>query len=617
MNAVDRLVSWFSPGAGLRRLAARRALAGYDAARPGRQRKFHRETQTANGLVASSAAALRAQARYLERNHDIARGIVRTLVNNIVGPNGIGVEPQPRTRTGEIHEAYAKALLAAWRDWCRRPEVSHVHHWARLQRLMARSWIRDGECFASELIGPVAHLDHGTRVPYSLEVFEADRIPHDYTDGDRIAQGVEINAWGRPVAWWAWKNDPLGAMAMPIASNLRRLRAENVLHLATIDRLGQLRGVSEFASVIGRLEDIKDYEESERIAAKIAAALTAYVKRGTPDMYSDDQNSEGELSIAPGMIINSLGVGEEIGLIDSKRPNPNVAIFRQGQLRAVACGVGASNSSITKDYNGTYSAQRQELAEQWVHYAVLTDEFVGQVVNPVWERFVEIAHLSGVVKRPPDVTPESADDALFVGQAMPWIDPLKEANAWKTLSRAGFASEIEVLRKRGVNPQDVLEQITYWRRMVADRGLRMDSDAASDAAPAAPAADPGEEEDDDLPGRDGDAGDDADASEAAAMARIMAASLENVAGVVAQAVASAPGPVVNVAAPTIEIPPAVVNVAAPEIHNHLPESSITIETPPASVVVTHPARAVQTVERDPETQEVLRTVTEYSEGRDL
>lgn len=194
-------------------------------------------------------------------------------------------------------------------------------------------------------------------------------------------------------------------------------------HIASVDRIGQMRGVSEFASVIGRLEDIKDYEESERIAAKVAASLTAYVKKGLPDQYPD--TGEGgtgqarELQFQPGMIIDNLGVGEEIGIIDSNRPNPNLVTFRQGQLRAVAAGLGGSYSSIARDYSGTYSSQRQELVEQWIHYAVLCDEFVGQFVQPTWNDFVLAARLSGVVPMPPDVDPETADDALFVGQSMP------------------------------------------------------------------------------------------------------------------------------------------------------------------------------------------------------
>jgi capsid protein len=112
-----------------------------------------------------------------------------------------------------------------------------------------------------------------------------------------------------------------------------------------------------------------------------------------------------DLRMTPGMIIDGLLPGEEIGLIDSKRPNPNVVTFRQGQLRAAAAGIGASYSSISKSYDGTFSAQRQELVEQWVNYAVLADEFTGQWVQPIYQTFVQVAILSGAVKVPRDVQP--------------------------------------------------------------------------------------------------------------------------------------------------------------------------------------------------------------------
>jgi lambda family phage portal protein len=229
------------------------------------------------------------------------------------------------------------------------------------------------------------------------------------------------------------------------------------------------------------MEDIKDYEESERVAAKISAMLTAYVKRGTPDLY-DAQTSavqgSREIAFKPGMIIDDLAVGEEIGLIDSKRPNPNLITFRQGQLRAFAAGIGASNSSVSKDYNGTYSAQRQELVEQWVHYAVLCDEFVGEIVEPVWGQFVSAAHLGGIVRMPADLKAGTQAEAVYTAQAMPWIDPMKEAQASKELVRSGFASETEVIRARGKRPEDVLEQIKAWRKKTDDAGVVLESNAA-------------------------------------------------------------------------------------------------------------------------------------------
>jgi lambda family phage portal protein len=471
--------------------AIRQAVqATYEGASPSRMRKFRRESSSKNNLVATSARPLREQIRYLERNHDLARGALRTLVNNVVGPNGIGIEPQPRKKgSTEIHEAYAAKLRELYRDWQKRPEVTWSYRWAQVQRIECKTWLRDGEAFAQMITGNATGLDHGSKVPFSLELLEPDMIPLDYDDlSQRIRQGIKVSAWGRPLSFFVYKVDPMEAALSAITSNMKEVPAERMLHLASTDRIGQLRGVSEFASIITRLEDIKDYEESERVAAKIAAMLTAYIKRGSPELYDQDTEQKDangniitpEINLQAGTIIDSLKVGEEIGLIDSKRPNPNLITFRQGQLRAMAAGVGASYSSISRDYNGTYSAQRQELVEQWVHYAVLTDEFVSQFVQPTWEHFVLAAHLSGAAPIPRDVEPGTHDDALFIGQSMPWIDPVREATAWTLLVKAGFASEVEVMRKRGVNPMDVLEQLYNWREKCKEKGLVFDSNFANE-----------------------------------------------------------------------------------------------------------------------------------------
>ncbi|UGQ45087.1 phage portal protein [Massilia endophytica] len=493
LNGLDRLIAFLSPAAGVRRMAARRVLGQYEAAKPSRLRKGLRAGRAPDVDVQQGAVALREQARHLEQNHDIARGALRTLVNNVVGPSGIGIEPQPRGRDGKIHEAYAKALRDAYRDWAKAPEVTQQHHWAKTQRLVAKTWLRDGECLSQHLIGNATGLVHGTRVPYSVELIEPDFIPMEYHDAAaNIWQGIQRNAWGRPTAYYAYKEFPGSDTWARKQFEVKRVPAERIVHLKSVDRIGQMRGVSEFASVITRLEDIKDYEESERIAAKVAASLTAYIKKGSPDDFQVTEGVAGtasaprEMSFAPGMIIDTLVAGEEIGLIDSNRPNPNLVTFRGGQLRAVAAGLGASYSSLARDYSGTYSAQRQELVEQWINYAVLTDEFVGQYVQPIWSTFVQAAHLSGVVPMPADVDPDSMDDALFIGQSMPWIDPLKEAMAWLQLVQGGFASEVEVMRKRGVNPRDQLDQIDTWRKDAGSRGLVFSSDFKNHSKAAQP-----------------------------------------------------------------------------------------------------------------------------------
>jgi len=70
---------------------------------------------------------------------------------------------------------------------------------------------------------------------------------------------------------------------------------------------------------------------------------------------------------------------------------------------------------------------------------------------------------------------------------MPWIDPFKEARAWELLARAGFASEVEIIRSRGGNPRDVLQQIASWRKQAQAAGVAFSSNAAT-AKPVAPPA---------------------------------------------------------------------------------------------------------------------------------
>ena len=96
LTLTDRVVSWFDPVAAIKRAHARTVLSYYEAAKPDRTRKMRRSVGTANHEVLQAGAALRQTARHLEQNYDLALGVLNTLVANVVGANGIGIEPQPR-----------------------------------------------------------------------------------------------------------------------------------------------------------------------------------------------------------------------------------------------------------------------------------------------------------------------------------------------------------------------------------------------------------------------------------------------------------------------------------------------------------------------------------------
>ena len=493
----DRIISVFDPVGAVQRAQARKVFGYYEAAKPTKSRKQRKEISGPNIAVGRAGSSLREQARHLEQNHDVARGVLSVMIANVIGPNGIGVEPQPRDKDGNIHKDMAKQILSLHRDWAKRPEVTWEMDWPSAQRMMGRSWLRDGECFSQRILGNVPGLDHGSRVPYSLELMEADMVPLMYNSTTIIGQsaganpsavvrqGIELNAWGRPVAYYAYREHPTDSYTLLSSRDLKRIPANRMLHPKLADRIRQLRGVSLFTSVLGRLDDIKDYEESERVAAKVAASMAAYIKKGSPDNYDSDTNTDDNgdpiprnMKFRAGMVFDDLFTGEEIGTIDTNRPNVNLDKFVNGQLRRVASGVGGGYSSISKNYDGNYSAQRQELVESDGAYKTLSGQFIGHVVRPVYEDFLAAAIASGQLILPRDLDHDTLDDALFIPPQMPWVDPLKEAIAQVTLERAGYKSAQQIIRERGGIPADIMRQIFEWRGEANGKGLVFDSDPA-------------------------------------------------------------------------------------------------------------------------------------------
>lgn len=462
----------------------------HEAVRPSRTRKLARDAGGANRIVGLDAAQLRTSARALERDHDLARHALNVLVQNTVG-SGIDVMPAPRKSGDKVNRELAQQLRDLWDAWWDQPEVTWTHDFGKCQQLLARSAYRDGEVFWQQLAGPVALLEHGAHgIPFSLELLESDMVPLSMYDTSRnIQQGIELNAWGRRVAFWIYKRHP--GEGIGYIDDTKRVPAEQVQQFAMIDRIGQVRGLSIFASVMTRMRDIQDYEDSERIAAKVAASLCAQITKGNPEAYggTDSTDATGvaldrayrSLSMVPGMIADDLLPGESIEVLDSKRPNPNVAAYVDGQLRRVAGGLGTSFSSLSMNYNGTYSAQRQELVEKYGAYAMLGEQFVARVMRPVWAAFVKACLLSGAVRMPAGWTLRELTAAVYIRPQMPWIDPLKEALARGEMEDRGWQAPQQNIQLIGNDPEEVLRLREDWAQQNA--GLALPGGSHAQPAP--------------------------------------------------------------------------------------------------------------------------------------
>lgn len=485
-NRLEKAIAYVSPSWAMRRESARHVIRAYEAAKPTRTFKPKREANAADVSVQIAGKSLREQARWLDNNHDIVTGLFDRLEERVVGGAGIGVEPVPISLTGEVHLEFAAQIKAAWAEWSLKPETAGELTRPQVERMICRTWLRDGEALAQKVQGRVAGYQHLTKVPFALEILEPDYLPLDYNDASKgILQGIERGDWRRIKAFHLHRNHP--ATVTGYRYGTKSVPAENMIFIASRKRIGQNRGVSILHSALIRIAEIKDYEESERVAARISAALAMYIKKGEPDMYNvEARTGDRTFPLAPGTVFDGLQPGEEVGTIESNRPNTFLEGFRNGQLRTVAASTRMAYSTLARNYNGTYSAQRQELVEAQLGYDQLQHDFIDFWCRPVYRSWLAMAIASGVIEIPVDVDQNSIFSAVYQGPVMPWIDPLKEAVAWETLVKAAFSTESEVARARGLNPQELKKTRIAEIEQNRAAGLVFSSDHYHDHKPEQP-----------------------------------------------------------------------------------------------------------------------------------
>ena len=117
MRWLEKAISFISPKTACQRESWRRDLEelqkGYDAGGYGRlNRSWRAQNQSAEFEDRYDRDVIRARARDLERNSDMARSIIRAYRRNVVGR---GFELQAKTGDEKLNET----IESLWKEWCK------------------------------------------------------------------------------------------------------------------------------------------------------------------------------------------------------------------------------------------------------------------------------------------------------------------------------------------------------------------------------------------------------------------------------------------------------------------------------------------------------------------
>ncbi|HAS6054675.1 TPA: phage portal protein [Vibrio vulnificus] len=460
MNFIDRIVAYRDPEKGLARMAARKKLnASYEALTPKTGKRPPREKKLAKELAKISQLPLAQQARWFEENYPIIATALDEVVKNVIGADGLVVQPQPKLKDGTVATDFAKQIQRAYekssRHWCMDGRTSR----ADSEQLICRAIVRDGEIF-SRIYAFDGHEYLGD-VPFGIEPFECDHIPADlYDKKNNIVNGFKLGEYNRTKGYY-FVPDLTAFAQKPLF-----VEVQNVLHARWQTRIGGLRGISKLAPALLSIHNLKEYEDAVRLGRLVAARIVLVHKKAG-GQYVPGQGDDGEedeydepLSFEYGNVLEA-NKNDEFQTLESAKGAESADVYMQHQQRNVTGTIGANNSAVTGIYNKSYSAQRQEMIDRWAGYIILRALMVRQHVRPAYEGWLNAAILSRTITPPKDIDWSTLYDATFTGPVMPWIDPYKEATSIKILKQEGMLPLSLALAQRGLDVSSVLEMYKH------------------------------------------------------------------------------------------------------------------------------------------------------------
>lgn len=486
----------------------------YAAARSSRLSGGLAMSSSANAELRSSLQALRDRSRQLVRDSAYAKRARKIVVDNVIG-TGIGMQPAVRGTRGELRKTVNDAITEAWWEWAR-PENCHTGgklHFVDLERLVMGQVFDAGEVLIR--LHPRAAGD--SEIPLSLEVIEPERLadqiePSAIAPENKCVQGIEVNAFYRPVRYWLRRLHP-GEMrtGMREIDQVEGVPASQIIHLHLVDRWPQVRGEPWMHAVIRKLADIDGYTEAEIVAARAASMYFGMIETDEETGALGEEQEDGtyELPLEPGMV-EKLKPGEKLNFVNPNRPNAALDPFLRYMLREMAAGVGVSYESLSRDYSqSNYSSSRLALLEDRDNWRALQGWVIRMFRDRLHRAWLQQATASRAV---PGLTfaefatdPKKFAAVSFKPRGWNWVDPTKEVAAYKEAVKAGFTTVADVVAQTagGLDLEEVLEQRRRELDEMDELDLVFDTspetyvkpDSAPAAAPQSAAKEPPEPDD--------------------------------------------------------------------------------------------------------------------------
>jgi len=389
------------------------------------------------------------------RDQDRNNGLLFGIVNRIADYSVPGAIPAFSTSSPE----WNAAALRWFRAWARkeRCDIRRLRSFDDLVWLAVRQSYIDGD-------GGFVLLADGR-----LQMVEAELIatPDPEPKGKTVIQGVELDGYGAPVAFYVCPRDEAG---QPDRTKARRVRAEDFVFFRQFTRVDSVRGVAPVAPILADLIDQKDLHQSYLAKTRHDTKDATVVTTGDGYMPANipADNGSGENPPPPPRPASMedthlrqyfLRVGENVHQIQPSTPSASIVDYEKNLVRFMASALGIPAELWTLDLTGlswsTANAVVKVAGDQFRRVHEWAEE---QVIRPLIDWRLAKAVERGELPPPPvkDGLTELFAYRLPVPEYL-WADEEAHLKAIKQKFQLGLPADRILADETGLTSKEIMD----------------------------------------------------------------------------------------------------------------------------------------------------------------
>ncbi len=437
-------------------------------------------SRSADADLRNDLVALRSRSRVLAKDNDYMKHFLRMVSSNVVGATGFTLQMRVKDNNEKPDQLANRAIEKAYKLWCKRKncDIAGKLSFSSMQRLIIRTVARDGEAIVRKVRGRDVN-----GFGFALQLVAIDRLDvslnQELKNGNIVRMGVEINSYGRPVAYHLRTDHPGDSVYRSVSGQrYDRVPAGDIIHLFIQDDPEQTRGHPWAVTAMTRLNHLGAFDEAAVIAARIGASKMGWFKKnenslGVPGEATGgsfmQEASPGEFGILPD--------GYDFVGFNPDYPHANYGPFTKACLRGIASGLGVSYNELANDLEGVnYSSLRNGKLSERDEWMVLQKFFSDIFLDDVIEDWLRMSLLMGAVTLPngtplPATKFEKFNAAEFQGRRWPWVDPVKDIQASVMAINNKLASRTQVHAEMGNDFYDIAEELSTENEILKQFGL--------------------------------------------------------------------------------------------------------------------------------------------------